>query len=113
MTKTILPSLAMSALADRVQRKALMYLVYSTDEIDAQTAATLGFVSKVVKANNLDNAVDDIVAVSKNCPMPVVLGVKEYVSNALTMDTRAANNFAKNLQAVVMTSTRGRKKRND
>ena len=108
MGHNIMPTMAMSALADRVARKALMYLVYSTDEIDAQTALTFGLVSKVVQPENLDAAVDDLVATLKKSPLPAVKAVKEYAGSALTMDTTAANNFAKNLHATINSSSKMR-----
>jgi enoyl-CoA hydratase len=43
MSHRIMPTIAMSALVDRVPRKAATYLVYSTQEIDAQKALTLGW----------------------------------------------------------------------
>ncbi|MBW1913236.1 MAG: enoyl-CoA hydratase/isomerase family protein, partial [Deltaproteobacteria bacterium] len=106
MAHNIMPTMAMSALADRVPIKALMYLVYSTDEIDAQTALTFGLVSKVVQADNLGAAVDCLVAALKKSPMPAVKAVKEYAGSALTMDTTAANNFAKNLHATINSSAK-------
>jgi enoyl-CoA hydratase len=108
MAHNIMPTMAMSALADRVPRKALMYLVYSSDEIDAMTALTFGLVSKVVPGDHLDAAVDDLVAALKKSPMPAVKAVKEYADSALTMDTRAANKFAKNLHATINSSSKMR-----
>ena len=68
----------------------------------------LGLVSKVVQVDNLDAAVDDPVAALKKRPIPAVKAVKEYASSALTMDTKAANDFAKNLRATNNTSTKMR-----
>ena len=53
MSHRIMPTIAMSALVDRVPRKAATYLVYSTQEIDAQKALTFGLVSNVVPATEL------------------------------------------------------------
>ena len=105
MGHNIMPTMAMSALVDRVPRKALMYLVYSTDEIEADTALTFGLVSKVVPAADLNTAVDNLVAALKKSPMPAVKAVKEYARHALTMDTEAANDFAKNLHATINSSS--------
>jgi enoyl-CoA hydratase len=108
MGHNIMPTLAMSALADRVPRKALMYLVYSTDEIDAQTALTFGLVSKVVPDDHLEASVEELVASLKKSPLPAVKAVKEYASSALTMNTKAANDFALNLHANVNSSSKMR-----
>jgi enoyl-CoA hydratase len=104
----IMPTMAMSALADRVSRKALLYLVYSTDEIDAQTALIFGLISQVVPADCLDKTVEKLVAALKKSPMPAIKAVKEYAASALTIDTQAANNFAKNLHATINSSSRMR-----
>src|SRR5215831_11772370 len=53
MSHRIMPTIAMSALVDRVPRKAATYLVYSTQEIDAHKALTFGLVSNVVPAGEL------------------------------------------------------------
>ncbi len=105
MAHNIMPTIAMSALVDRVPRKALMYLVYSTDEIDATMALSFGLVSLVVPEDQLGSAAERLVIALKKSPMPAVLAVKEYVRSALGMDTQAANDFAKNLHATVNSSS--------
>ncbi len=105
MGHNIMPTMAMSALVDRVPLKALMYLVYSTDEIDAEKALTFGLVSNVVPAAKLDPAVRDLVAALTKSPMPAVMAVKEYARSALNMDTQAANDFAKNLHSTINSSS--------
>ncbi len=105
MAHNIMPTIAMSALVDRVPLKALMYLVYSTDEIGADRARTFGLVSKIVPADKLDPAVRDLVAALKKSPMPAVMAVKEYARSALNMDTQAANDFAKNLHSTINSSS--------
>jgi enoyl-CoA hydratase len=105
MAHNIMPTMAMSALVDRVPRKALMYLVYSTDEIDAEKALIFGLVSNVVPADKLDPAVRELVTALKKSPMPAVMAVKEYARSALTMDTQAANDFAKNLHSTINSSS--------
>ncbi len=105
MGHNIMPTMAMSALVDRVPLKALMYLVYSTDEIDAEKALTFGLVSNIVPAAKLDSAVRDLVAALKESPMPAVMAVKEYARSALNMDIQAANDFAKNLHSTINSSS--------
>ena len=97
----IMPTIAMSALVDRVPRKAATYLVYSTEEIDAHKALLFGLVSNVVDANELDGAVADLVERLKKTPLPALLAVKEYARSAFSMSTQAANDFARNLHATV------------
>ena len=101
MSHRIMPTIAMSALLDRVPRKAATYLVYSTQEIDAHKALTFGLVSNVVPAGELDAAVANLVEHFKKTPLAALLAVKEYARSAFSMSTQAANDFARNLHATV------------
>jgi enoyl-CoA hydratase/carnithine racemase len=101
MAHNIMPTAAMSALVDRMSRKALTYLVYSTQEIDAQKALFLGLVSHVVPAGELDAAVGTLVDRMRKTPLPALMAAKEYVRSAFGMSTQAANDFARNLHATV------------
>lgn len=105
----IMPTIAMSALIDRVPRKALMYLVYSTDEIDAQQALTFGVVSRVVPASDLDSALERLLDHLRSCPLPTLAAVKEFARSGYGMSTQAATDFAKNLHATVNSSSAMRK----
>src|SRR5215467_14122799 len=101
MSHRIMPTIAMSALVDRVPRKAATYLVYSTQEIEAHKALTFGLVSNVVPAGELDAAVADLVEHFKKTPLAALVAVKEYARSAFSMNTQAANDFARNLHATV------------
>ena len=101
MAHEIMPTIAMSALVDRVPRKAATYMLYSTQEIDAHKALVFGIVSHVVPANELDTSVADLVAHFRKIPLPAVLAVKEYARSAFNMSTQAATDFARNLHATV------------
>ncbi len=105
MAHNIMPTIAMSALVDRVPRKALMYLVYSTAELDAHRALSIGLVSHVVPGNQLDAAVRQFVEGLKKRPLPALMAVKEYAKFATNMDTPAANDFARNLHATINSSS--------
>jgi enoyl-CoA hydratase len=97
----IMPTIAMSALIDRVPRKAVTYLVYSTEEIDADKALAFGLVSNVVPASDLEAAESGLVDRLKKAPVPALLAVKEYARSGFGMSTQAANDFARNLHATV------------
>jgi enoyl-CoA hydratase len=99
----IMPTIAMSALIDRVPRKAVTYLVYSTEEIDADKALAFGLVSNVVPASDLEAAVSALVDRLKKAPLAALLAVKEYARSAFGMSTQGANDFARNLHATVNT----------
>lgn len=99
----IMPTIAMSALIDRVPRKAVTYLVYSTEEIEADKALAFGLVSNVVPASQLEAAVSALVDRLKKAPIAALLAVKEYARSAFGMNTQAANDFSRNLHATVNT----------
>ncbi|MBI4526321.1 MAG: enoyl-CoA hydratase/isomerase family protein [Deltaproteobacteria bacterium] len=101
MQHQIMPTIAMSALVDRVPRKALLYLVYSTEEIDARQALSIGLVSHVASVETLEAAVSRFIETLKKFPVPALMAAKEYATYAYSMDTQAANDFAKNLHATV------------
>lgn len=106
MAHNIMPTMAMSSLVDRVALKALMYLIYSAEEIDADQALSFGMISKIVPAADLELGVDALLDNIKNAPLPAVKAVKEYARAAQSMDTRTATDFAKNLHATVNSSSR-------
>jgi enoyl-CoA hydratase len=101
MAHQIMPTIAMSALVDRLPRKAATYMMYSTEEIGADHALTIGLVSKVVAAKDLAAAVAALVDRLKNTPVPALLALKEYARSAFQMSTQAATDFARNLHATV------------
>ena len=105
MGHNIMPTMAMSSLVDRVGRKGAMYLTYSTEEIDAQTALAYGLVSRVVPDDRLDAQLELVCAALDKAPMPAILSVKEYARNALTMSVEQASDFARSMHAAVNTSS--------
>jgi enoyl-CoA hydratase len=105
MAHSILPTMVMSALIDRVPRKALMHLVYSTNEINATKAENFGLVSAVVEEDRIDAVVEALIVTMLNAPRPALLGIKEYLRSAPSMDIRGAIDFAQNLHATVNSSS--------
>ena len=105
MGHNIMPTMAMSALVDRVPRKALMYLVYSIAVIGAERALSFGLVSEVVPAGQLDEAVQKICAALLKAPRPATSAAKEYARVALSMDLQGAIDFARNLHATINSSS--------
>ncbi len=110
MGHNIMPTMAMSSLVDRVPRKALMYLTYSTALVDAQKALMFGLVSDVVPAASLDAAVEELTKALLKAPRPATLAVKEYARAALSMDLQGAVDFARNLHATVNSSSEMKRK---
>ena len=97
----IMPTIAFSALVDRMPRKAATYMIYSAQDIDAQKALSFGIVSNVVPPHELDIAVTTLIDHFKSMPLAAVLAVKEYAGSAFEMGTQAATDFARNLHATV------------
>lgn len=97
----IMPTIAFSALVDRVPRKAATFMMYSAQEIDAHKALTFGLASDVVPAGELEVSVDRLVEHLEKMPLAAVLALKEYARTAFSMSTQAATDFARNLHATV------------
>jgi len=97
----IMPTIAFSALVDRMPRKAATFMIYSAEEIDAHKALTFGIVSDVVPHGDLDTSVNRLVEHLQKMPLAAVLAVKEYARSAFGMSTPAATDFARNLHATV------------
>jgi enoyl-CoA hydratase len=97
----IMPTIAFSALVDRVPRKAATFLIYSAQEIDAQKALTCGLASDVVPADQLDQSVSRLIEHFGKMPLAAVLAVKEYSRAAFGIGTQAATDFARNLHATI------------
>ena len=94
----------MSSLIDRVGYKGLLYLTYSTAEIDARTALAFGLVSQVVPDGELETAADALLGALAKAPLAAVKAVKEYGRAANAIDISKATDFARNMHAAVNTS---------
>jgi enoyl-CoA hydratase len=103
--QNIMPTIAMSALLGKVTQKQLMYIAYSTVELDAQRAERLGIVSEIAPANRLQSAVDRLCAQILKAPQPAVLAIKEYARVAPSMEIRGAVDYARSLHAVINSSS--------
>jgi enoyl-CoA hydratase len=97
----IMPTIAFSALVDRMPRKAATFMIYSAQEIDAHKALAFGLASDVVPHGELDASVDRLVEHFKQMPLAAVLAVKEYARTAFGISTQAATDFARNLHATI------------
>jgi enoyl-CoA hydratase len=102
MEKDLPPSLAISAMLARVPRKAITWMVYSMEEIDAVMAQQLGIVSTVVP--ELDGALSKLLATMTARSPAALIAVKDYLRSAEHMDPRGARDYAGNLLASVLSS---------
>ena len=101
MAHNIMPTMVMSALVDRVPRKAMTYLVWSTAIVTPLRAREAGIVSEVVPLAELDAVVETLCATMMKAPLPARLGVKEYTRSALDMGIAGAIDYARNLHATL------------
>jgi enoyl-CoA hydratase len=105
MAHNIMPTMVMSALVDRVPRKALTYLVWSTAVVSATRAREAGIVSEVFPAAEIDAAVDALCAQIMRAPRPARVGCKDYARAALDMDVTGAVEYARSIHAVINSSS--------
>lgn len=105
MNHHIMPTMVMSALVDRVPRKALTYLVWSTAIVTPARAREAGIVSEVHPAAELDGAVEALCAQIMKAPRPARVGCKDYARTALDMDIASAVDYARSIHAVINSSS--------
>ena len=72
----------MSPLLDRLPKKALAYLVYSTAEMDAVTALQTGLISQVVEDAALDDTARALIARLLSFRPGTAEAVKQYLDTA-------------------------------
>ena len=94
MEKDLPPTLAMSAMLQRVPPKTIAYLVYSMAEIDASVARMAGIVSHVVPQSELTKAGEELGTILSRRAPAAVKAVKEYLRSAIYMDASGAADLA-------------------
>ena len=104
MEKNLPPTLAISAMMGRVTPKALTWLVYTMEEIGADTALQVGIVSRVVPAKDLDTFTHDTIAGLTSRSREALAAVKEYLRVAPAMEPRGAADYGGSLLAAVLSS---------
>lgn len=80
MNHDIAPTLVMNALADRISRAALARLVLTRDAVSAEEAKVLGVVGIVVPDEMLDEEVARVTGQLAKNSVPVVRGIKAFLS---------------------------------
>ena len=104
MSHDLPPTLAMCAHIDRTMTKSIGWLVYSTGQIDAETARNLGFVSQIVASDQLKSETDKFLSGLIERSRVALATCKTYLANARLMETDKAADYAGNLLSVVMSS---------
>ncbi len=100
----VMPTMVMSALYDRMNRNAILWMAYSAEFIDAQRALAFGIVNHVVPAARLNEEVERFCSVLLKRPRPAILGLKEYLRVAPRMDEQGAIDYARSLHSMVNTA---------
>ena len=100
----VMPTMVMSAVYDRMNRNAVLWMAYSAEFIDAQRALAYGLVSQVVPGARLDNEVEKFCRTLLGRPRPAILGLKEYLRVAPRMDEQGAIDYARTLHSMVNTA---------
>jgi enoyl-CoA hydratase/carnithine racemase len=104
MGRGLPPTLAMSALWERVPSRALGYMVYSTAELDAREAHEIGLASVVSPVTELKARAGTLVERVCNEPLDAVKAVKEYLKQAPSMHSAARTAFGASVFAEVLSS---------
>jgi enoyl-CoA hydratase len=106
----VMPTMVMSALYDRMNRNAILWMAYSADFISAERAMSYGLVSNVVPAKKLKEEVERFCQLLLSRPRPAILGLKEYMHVAPRMDEQGAIDYARSLHSMVNTSAAMKRK---
>ena len=82
LERGIPPCMAMSALLDRIPPKALAYLVYSAETLDADAALAAGLISRKVEPAAIEAAVAALTARLLSFRPEAVAAVKQFLGTA-------------------------------
>jgi enoyl-CoA hydratase len=110
MAHNVMPTMVMSAVYDRLNRNAILWMTYSCDFIDAERALSYGIVSQVAPADRLNAEVDRFCGLLLSRPRPAILGLKEYLHTAPRMDEQGAIDYARAQHSMVNTAAAMKKK---
>jgi enoyl-CoA hydratase len=105
MSHGTMPTMVMSSLVDRLPRKVISHLVYTSAAISAERALSFGIASDIVRADLADAYFEETCAAILRAPPPATLGVKEYLRTAMDMDVRGAVDYARNIHATINSSS--------
>lgn len=95
------PTMAMCAALGKIQAKALTYLIYSAEQIDAPQAVTLGLASKVLPQETFAADADAFLAKLAGRPRLVLETIKRYQAKAAHLTPDMASEYAGTLMALV------------
>jgi enoyl-CoA hydratase len=105
MSHRIMPTMVLSCLVDRLPRKAISHLVYTSQIIGPERALNVGIVGEVVSRASAEQALEETCRSIIAAPEPATEAVKEYLKTAMQMDIQGAVDFARNLHATINSSS--------
>lgn len=95
------PTMAMCAALGKVPAKALTYLIYSADKVDAEQAVAMGLASKVLPQATFAADADAFVKKLAGRPRLVLETIKRYQAKAAHLTPDMASEYAGTLLALV------------
>ncbi len=95
------PTMAMCAALGKVNAKALTWLIYSAEKIDAERAAAIGLASKVLPPASFAAYTDAFLATLASRPRLVLETIKRYQAKAEHLTPDMASEYAGTLLALV------------
>ncbi len=104
LERGIPPCIAMSPLLDRMPKKALAYLVYSAEEMDAVTALQTGLISRVVDAAHVEDAAHVFIERLLSFRAGTVEAVKQYLDTAPHFSEANATHYGASMLSNVLAS---------
>lgn len=104
MGRGLPPTLAMSALWERVSPRMIGYMVYSTVELTAREALSAGLAHDVVADEELESRGTTLIDTICKEPLHAIRTVKEYLREAPAMNSAGRNTFGASLFAGALSS---------
>jgi len=102
------PTLAISAILDRIGKKSTAWMAYSLDKLDAYRAREMGLVNTVVPVGQLDAELQRVLTTLTQRDLMAVMAVKEYLNFAPETGL-AVRSMASNLLALALSTHAARK----
>jgi len=109
MSHRIMPTMVLSSLIDRLPRKAISHLVYTSQVIGPERALAFGICGDIVEPQEAEAALDTACQAILAAPAAATEGVKEYLRTAMQMDVQGAVDFARNIHATINSSSEMKK----
>ena len=104
MDHNVMPTMVMSAIYDRMNRNAILWMTYTAKFISAEQAMAYGIISTVAEDKELETEVKEFCDILLSRKRPAILGLKEYLTSAPRMDDQGALDYARAIHSMVNTA---------